>query len=85
MKAYNVSGVMVVKDGKVMLERYGLGRKPEDRWISFSVTKSITSTLVGAAIQDGKIKSPRRSRSRATSPSSRARPMTASASASSSP
>jgi len=57
MKAYNVSGVMVVKDGKVILERYGLGRKPEDRWISFSVTKSITSTLVGAAIRDGKIKS----------------------------
>jgi CubicO group peptidase (beta-lactamase class C family) len=57
MKAYNVSGVMVVKDGKVMLERYGLGRKPEDRWISFSVTKSITSTLVGAAIHDGRIKS----------------------------
>jgi CubicO group peptidase (beta-lactamase class C family) len=57
MKAYNVSGVMVVKDGKVMLERYGLGRKPEDRWISFSVTKSITSTLVGAALHDGKIKS----------------------------
>jgi CubicO group peptidase (beta-lactamase class C family) len=57
MKAYNVSGVMVLKDGKVMLERYGLGRKPEDRWISFSVTKSITSTLVGAAIKDGKIKS----------------------------
>jgi CubicO group peptidase (beta-lactamase class C family) len=57
MKAYNVSGLMVVKDGKVLLERYGLGRKPEDRWISFSVTKSITSTLVGAAIQEGKIRS----------------------------
>src|SRR5215475_11742721 len=57
MKAYNVSGVLVLKDGKVLLERYGLGRKPDDRWISFSVTKSITSTLVGAAIQDGKIKS----------------------------
>src|SRR5262245_46977864 len=57
MKAYNVSGVIVVKDGKILLERYGLGRKPVDRWISFSVTKSITSTLVGAAIQDGKIKS----------------------------
>lgn len=57
MKAYNVSGVMVVKDGKVLLERYGLGRKSEDRWISFSVTKSITSTLVGAAIADGTIKS----------------------------
>jgi len=57
MKAYNVSGLMVVKDGKVLLERYGLGRKPEDRWISFSVTKSITSTLVGAAVKDGNIKS----------------------------
>jgi len=57
IKAYNVSGLMVVKDGKVLLERYGLGRKPEDRWISFSVTKSFTSTLVGAAIQDGKIRS----------------------------
>ena len=57
MKAYNVSGLMVVKDGKVLVERYGLGRKREDRWISFSVTKSITSTLVGAAIKDGKIKS----------------------------
>ena len=57
MKAYNVSGVLALKDGKILLERYGLGRKPEDRWISFSVTKSITSTLVGAAIEDGKIKS----------------------------
>jgi len=56
MKAYNVSGVVVVKNGKVVLERYGLGRKPEDRWTSFSVAKSVTSTLVGAAIQDGKIK-----------------------------
>ena len=57
MKANNVSGVLVLHDGKVVLERYGLGRKPEDRWTSFSVAKSVTSTLVGAAIQDGKIKS----------------------------
>jgi CubicO group peptidase (beta-lactamase class C family) len=57
MKAYRVSGLLVLKDGKILLERYGLGRKPTDRWTSFSVAKSITSTLVGAAIQDGKIKS----------------------------
>lgn len=57
MKAYRVSGLLVMKDGKVLLERYGLGRKPTDRWTSFSVAKSVTSTLVGAAIQDGKIKS----------------------------
>lgn len=57
MKAYNVSGVLVLKDGQVVLEKYGLGRGPEDRWTSFSVAKSVTATLVGAAIKDGKIKS----------------------------
>jgi hypothetical protein len=39
MQAYNVSGVLVLKDGKVLLERYGMGRKPADRWTSFSVAK----------------------------------------------
>jgi len=53
------SGVLIVQDGKVLAERYGLGRKPEDRWTSFSIAKSVTSTLVGAAIQDGFIKSVR--------------------------
>ena len=57
MAAYNVSGVLVLKDGKILMERYGMGRKPRDRWTSFSVAKSVTSTLVGAAIQDGKIRS----------------------------
>ena len=50
-----VAGLIVVHDGKVRLERYGLGQSPDDRWTSFSVAKSITSTLVGAAIQDGAI------------------------------
>jgi CubicO group peptidase (beta-lactamase class C family) len=57
MKAYRISGLLVLKDGKIVMERYGLGRKPTDRWTSFSVAKSVTSTLVGAAIEDGKIKS----------------------------
>jgi len=57
MAAFRVSGVLVLKDGEIVLERYGLGRKPHDRWISFSVAKSVTSTLIGAAIKDGKIKS----------------------------
>lgn len=56
MEKNRVSGIIVVKDGKVLLERYGLGRKPEDRWISFSVTKSMTSTLIGAALKDGLIR-----------------------------
>ncbi len=58
MNANRTSGILVLKDGKIVLERYGLGRSPNDRWTSFSVAKSLTSTLVGAAIQDGKIKGP---------------------------
>jgi CubicO group peptidase (beta-lactamase class C family) len=57
MAAMRTSGVIVLKDGKVVLERYGLGRRPSERWTSFSVAKSITSTLLGAAIADGYIKS----------------------------
>lgn len=57
MKANNVAGLIVVQDGRVRLERYGLGFGREGRWTSFSVAKSFTSTLVGAAIKDGFIKS----------------------------
>ena len=57
MAGMRTSGVIVLKDGRIVLERYGLGRTPADRWTSFSVAKSVTSTLVGAAIQDGHIKS----------------------------
>ncbi len=53
----HVAGVMVLQDGRVRLERYGLGYGPKGRWTSFSVAKSITSTLVGAAVRDGYIRS----------------------------
>ncbi|MCK1641329.1 serine hydrolase [Bradyrhizobium sp. 157] len=57
MEAQRVSGFLVLKDGFVVLERYGLCRTVNDKWDSQSVTKSVTSILVGAAIQDGYIKS----------------------------
>jgi CubicO group peptidase (beta-lactamase class C family) len=57
MAAYRISGLLVLKDSQIVLEKYGLGRKPADRWTSFSVAKSVTSTLVGAAIEDGHIRS----------------------------
>lgn len=56
MKATNTAGVMVLVDGKVLHEEYGLGMGPKDRWTSFSVAKSFTSTLLGAAVKDGFIK-----------------------------
>ncbi|HEY1879579.1 MAG TPA: serine hydrolase domain-containing protein [Caulobacteraceae bacterium] len=55
MERNRVSGLIVVQHGRILLERYGLGRKDTDRWTSFSVAKSITSTLIGAAIRDGYI------------------------------
>ena len=51
------AAVIVLHDGKVRLERYGLGFDAAGRWTSFSVAKSITSTLLGAALKDGHIKS----------------------------
>jgi len=57
MKEQNTAGLVIVQDGKVRVERYGLGFSATGRWTSFSVAKSFTSTLVGAAIQDGFIKS----------------------------
>lgn len=57
MTQQNTAGLVIVQDGKIRLERYGLGFDPEGRWTSFSVAKSFTSTLVGAAIQDGYISS----------------------------
>lgn len=53
MKDTQAAGVMVLQDGRVRFEEYGLGFKPDERWTSFSVAKSFTSTLLGAAITDG--------------------------------
>ncbi|MEE1876281.1 serine hydrolase domain-containing protein [Altererythrobacter litoralis] len=57
MEATNAAGVMVLQDGKKRFEAYGLGFGPEQRWTSFSVAKSFTSTLLGAAVKDGFVQS----------------------------
>ena len=57
MAGQRSAALLVVHDGKLRLERYGLGFDGSGRWTSFSVAKSFTSTLVGAAVKDGFIKS----------------------------
>ena len=57
MASQRSAALIIVQDGKVRLERYGLGFDGSGRWTSFSVAKSFTSTLVGAALKDGYIKS----------------------------
>jgi CubicO group peptidase (beta-lactamase class C family) len=55
MAETGTAGIMVLEDGKLRFEAYGLGLGPQDRWTSFSVAKSFTSTLLGAAVKDGRI------------------------------
>lgn len=51
------AALVVLHRGQVRLERYGLDFGAQGRWTSFSVAKSVTSLLVGAALQDGHIRS----------------------------
>jgi CubicO group peptidase (beta-lactamase class C family) len=51
------AGLIIIQDGRIRFEKYALGFGAQGRWTSFSVAKSLTSTLVGAAVKDGHIKS----------------------------
>ena len=53
---FKVGGLIILRNGKILHEEYNFGNNQESRWISFSVTKSVTSMLLGAAIKDGFIK-----------------------------
>ena len=53
----HVTGLLIIKDGKIITEIYQYGNTEETRWMSMSMVKSITATLIGAAIKDGYIKS----------------------------
>ncbi len=57
MQRDHLAGLMVLQRGTVRVERYGEGAGPSTRWTSFSVAKSITSTLAGVAVQRGWIRS----------------------------
>ena len=52
-----VAGILVAKGDRILLERYRLGHDETSRWVSYSIAKSVTSMLVGAAIEDGYIDS----------------------------
>jgi len=56
LASQRMAGIVILQDGRVRYERYGLGFDSAGRWTSFSVAKSFTSTLVGAALADGSIR-----------------------------
>jgi CubicO group peptidase (beta-lactamase class C family) len=51
------NAMLVIKDGKVVFEDYRNRMTPETRHVSFSMAKTITSLLVGIALEQGKIAS----------------------------
>lgn len=55
LAANRVSGILVLADGRIALERYRYGNTARTRWMSMSIAKSVTSTLFGLAIKQGKL------------------------------
>jgi CubicO group peptidase (beta-lactamase class C family) len=55
MERSRTAGLLILKDGRIVQETYRLGTDETSRWYSYSVGKSVVSTLVGAAIRQGYI------------------------------
>jgi CubicO group peptidase (beta-lactamase class C family) len=51
------TGLLIVKDDTILIERYQYGRNDRHRFTSWSMAKTVTSMLVGIAIAEGRIRS----------------------------
>ncbi|OYX92438.1 MAG: hypothetical protein B7Y74_12125, partial [Novosphingobium sp. 35-62-5] len=51
------NALLIMKDGRIVTEIYRNGSNERTRFMGWSMTKSITSTLVGAALEEGLIAS----------------------------
>lgn len=57
IKSVDTTGLMVMKDEKVVFEEYYNGNTSDSHSLVFSVTKSFVSALIGCAIEEEKIES----------------------------
>jgi CubicO group peptidase (beta-lactamase class C family) len=55
-KPLNTLAIVVVHDGKIIGERYAPGFYHYSRLMGWSMTKSITNSLIGILVKDGKLK-----------------------------
>jgi CubicO group peptidase (beta-lactamase class C family) len=53
--ATDTDAFLVMKDGKIVTERYFNGMKPEDRHLLMSVSKSVIGVLAGIIIDQGRL------------------------------
>ena len=51
------NALLVMKDGRIVTEIYRNGSNERTRFMGWSMTKSVTSVLVGKALEEGRIKS----------------------------
>lgn len=51
------TGLLILKDGQIVVERYQYGRQPDMPLRSFSMAKTVTAMLVGIAVEQGAIRS----------------------------
>lgn len=51
------TGLLVIRDGEILVERYQYERTPEHRFVSHSMAKSLVSLAIGFALAEGRIKS----------------------------
>ncbi|WBX99994.1 serine hydrolase [Ramlibacter tataouinensis] len=57
LERQRATGLLILKDGQVVAERYRYGRHEDARFLSFSMAKSVTALLVGVALDKGLIAS----------------------------
>lgn len=57
LDSHPATGLIVLKDGKVVLERYQYGRTAQHRFVSASMAKTIVGMALGIAVAEGRIAS----------------------------
>lgn len=57
LERQRVTGLLILKNGEIVAERYRYGRAESARFLSFSMAKSVTSLLIGVAVSRGSINS----------------------------
>ena len=51
------TGLLIAKDGEILVERYQYGRTDQHRLTSFSMAKTLIAMLIGIAVAEGRIRS----------------------------
>lgn len=54
-EAYNLHGIVIAKDGKVIFEKYVPPYRKSYRHVSYSMSKSVVGMAIGLAMDDGKL------------------------------